>query len=54
MNRFTEKVFLPLDAEEAELMESIERDEWQPVANLADELEKAQRAARLYRIEQNK
>jgi hypothetical protein len=46
MNGLTEKNFLPLDAEEAELMASIERDEWRPVVNQEKELAKAQQAAR--------
>ena len=41
-----DKVFKPIDQEEKELMESIERDEWQPVSNLEEEKEKAVAAAR--------
>ena len=40
------RVFEPIDQEEKELMESIERDEWQPVSNLEEEKEKAVAAAR--------
>ncbi|MEA3266019.1 MAG: antitoxin [Candidatus Fermentibacteria bacterium] len=42
----TNKIFEPLDKEEKDLMESIERDEWQPVSNLEEEKEKAVAAAR--------
>ena len=46
MNRFRSDAFQPLDEEERELMDSIERDEWTPVSNLAEEKEKAVQAAR--------
>ena len=46
MSRFNEKAFEPLDKEEAELISSIEREEWQPVKNLEQEKEKAVQAAR--------
>lgn len=38
--------FKPIDQEEKDLMESIERDEWQPVKNIDQEKEKAIAAAR--------
>ena len=37
---------MPIDQEEKELMELIERDEWQPVKNIEPEKEKAMAAAR--------
>jgi len=40
------KIFKPLDQEEKDLMESVERDEWQPVKNITEEKEKAMLAAR--------
>lgn len=46
MNKFTPEAFEPLDEEERELMESIERDEWTPVANFEEEKEKAMQSAR--------
>ena len=46
MKKITKKVFKPLDEEEKDLMESIERDEWQPVKNFDEEKEKAVTAAR--------
>lgn len=46
MSRFKPKAFEPLDDEEKELMESIERDEWIPVKNFEEEKEKAVQAAR--------
>ena len=46
MKRMNEKIFKPYDQEEKELMESIERGEWQPVQNFADEKKKAVSAAR--------
>lgn len=40
------KTFEPIDKEEKELMESIERDEWKPVKNTKQEKDKAVAAAR--------
>ena len=40
------KAFEPLDQEEKDLMESIEREEWRPVKNIKQEKEKAIAAAR--------
>jgi predicted DNA binding CopG/RHH family protein len=46
MSRFTKKAFQPLDQEEKDLMESIEKEEWQPVKNLEQEKKAAIQAAR--------
>ena len=46
MKKISKKTFKPLDEEEKDLMESIERDEWQPVKNFDAEKEKAVTAAR--------
>lgn len=46
MNRFDPDAFLLLDEEEQALMASLEVDEWQPVANLAEEKEKVTTAVR--------
>lgn len=46
MNKIKEKGFKPIDQEEKDLMESIERDEWQPVKNFDSERKKAIEAAR--------
>jgi predicted DNA binding CopG/RHH family protein len=46
MNKTSKKAFKPLDQEEKDLMESIERDEWQSVKNIDKEKEKAIAAAR--------
>ena len=46
MKKINIKVFEPIDREEKELMESIERDELKPVKNLKQEKEKAIVAAR--------
>ena len=46
MNKISKKAFKPIDQEEKDLMESIERDEWQPVKNIDQEREKAIEAAR--------
>jgi predicted DNA binding CopG/RHH family protein len=46
MNKITQKAFKPIDQEEKDLMESIERDEWQPVKNFDGERTKAIEAAR--------
>ena len=46
MQRFEKTAFVPLDEEERELMESIERDEWVPVKDFKTEQQKAVQAAR--------
>ena len=46
MKKISKKAFKPIDQEEKDLMESIERDEWQPVKNIDQEREKAIEAAR--------
>ena len=46
MKKLSKKAFKPIDQEEKDLMESIERDEWQPVENIKQEKEKAIAAAR--------
>ena len=46
MKKISKNVFDPIDKEERDLMESIERDEWQPVKNIDQEKEKAIAAAR--------
>ncbi|CAN2042366.1 Toxin-antitoxin system, antitoxin component, ribbon-helix-helix domain protein [Candidatus Magnetomoraceae bacterium gMMP-15] len=46
MNKFKQKSFNPIDQEEKDLMESIEREEWRPVKNLNQEKKKAIEAAR--------
>ena len=46
MKKINKKAFKPIDKEEKELMESIERDEWQPVKNIDQERKKAIVAAR--------
>ncbi len=46
MKEMNKKIFKPLDQEEKDLMESVERGEWQPVKNIAEEKEKAMLAAR--------
>jgi predicted DNA binding CopG/RHH family protein len=46
MKKISEKAFKPIDQEEKELMESIERDDWQPVKNFEKEKVKAIAAAR--------
>ena len=46
MKKIGKKAFEPIDQEEKELMESIERDEWQPVKNIDQEKQKAIAAAR--------
>ena len=46
MNKINKKAFAPIDQEEKELMESIERDEWKPVKNFDLERTKAIEAAR--------
>ena len=46
MKKNNKKAFDPIDNEERDLMESIERDEWRPVKNFKQEKEKAIAAAR--------
>ncbi len=46
MKKNTKKAFKPIDQEEKDLMESIERDEWQPVKNFDQERKKALETAR--------
>ena len=46
MEKIRKKIFRPLDQEEKDLMESIERGGWQPVENIDREKEKAVAAAR--------
>jgi len=46
MKKINIKSFDPIDKEEKELMESIEKDEWKPVKNIRQEKEKATVAAR--------
>ncbi len=46
MTRFKKKAFQPLDEEEKELMESIDRDEWKSGNNLEQQKQKAMEAAR--------
>ena len=46
MKIMDKKIFKPLDQEEKDLMESVERGEWQPVKNITEEKEKAMKAAR--------
>jgi len=46
MKKISKDAFKPIDQEEQDLMESIERDEWQPVKNIDQEKEKAIAAAR--------
>ena len=46
MKKLSKKAFMPIDQEEKDLMESIERDEWQSVDNLDQEKENAIMAAR--------
>jgi len=45
MNKISKKALKPIDQEEKDLMESIERDEWQPVKNFDQERKKAVEAA---------
>jgi hypothetical protein len=47
MKKLSRKSFEPLDQEEKDLMESIEREEWRSVKNIKQEKEKAIAAARL-------
>lgn len=46
MNTLREKAFMPVDQEEKDLMESIERSQWQPVENPDQERKHAMEAAR--------
>ena len=46
MKKISKKAFKPIDQEEKDLMESIERDEWQSVKNIDQERKKAIAAAR--------
>ena len=46
MSRFSKKTFKPIDKDEKEIMESIEREEWQSVKNINQEKNKAITAAR--------
>jgi predicted DNA binding CopG/RHH family protein len=46
MKNINKKTFDPIDKEEKDLMESIDRDEWEPVKNMKQEKEKAIAAAR--------
>ncbi|MBW1849631.1 MAG: antitoxin [Deltaproteobacteria bacterium] len=46
MKKISKKAFKPIDQVEKDLMESIERDEWQPVKNIDQERKKAMAAAR--------
>ena len=46
MSEMRKKAFEPLDEEEKDLMESIERGEWRSVKNVEEEKEKAIAAAR--------
>jgi predicted DNA binding CopG/RHH family protein len=46
MKKISKKAFKPIDQEEKDLMESIERDEWQPVKNFDQERKKAIEAAK--------
>ena len=46
MKTLSKKAFKPIDQEEKDLMESIERGEWRPVKNINQEKEKAIAAAR--------
>ena len=46
MNKINKKAFEPIDEEERDLMESIEKDEWRSVKHIEKEKEKAIAAAR--------
>lgn len=46
MNRITKKAFKPIDQEEKDFLESIERDEWKPVKDFEWERNRAIEAAR--------
>jgi predicted DNA binding CopG/RHH family protein len=46
MKKINTKSFDPIDKEEKDFMESIEKEEWKPVENMKQEKEKAMAAAR--------
>jgi len=46
VNKISKKAFKPIDQDEKDLMESIERDDWKPVKDFHAEKEKAISAAR--------
>lgn len=46
MSRFTKKAFEPIDNEEREILESLEKGDWKPVKDFKKEREKAVIAAR--------
>jgi len=46
MGKFTKRAFKPIDQEEKDVMESIEREEWRPVNHMDQEKKKAIEAAR--------
>jgi len=46
MKKISKKAFKPIDQEEKDLIESIDRNEWQPVKNIDQERKKAIEAAR--------
>jgi len=46
MNKINKKAFEPIDEEERDLMESIEKDEWRSVKHIEKEKERAIAAAR--------
>ena len=46
MKKISKKAFKPIDKEEKELIDSLERDDWQSVKNFDQEKEKAIAAAR--------
>ena len=46
MNKINKKAFEPIDEEERDLMESIDKDEWRSVENIEREKEEAIAAAR--------
>lgn len=46
MNKINKKAFEPIDDEERDLMESIEKDDWRSVKHIEKEKEKAIAAAR--------
>jgi predicted DNA binding CopG/RHH family protein len=46
MGKIANKTFDPIDKEERDLMESLDREDWNPVKNIKQEKEKAIMAAR--------
>lgn len=46
MSRFKKKAFEPIDREEEELMESLEKGEWKSVSNFEEKIVQVQEAAR--------